>query len=94
MMSSAELHRQLHPYKEELRAKDQENKMLKKTISDRHDKLDQLEQCGRRDSLKVSGIPAAVESDDTDTSILSLCTATKVDPPEQPEDIAVSHRIG
>ena len=91
---SAELHRQLQPYKEELRAKDQEIKMLKKTISEQNDKLDQLEQHGRRDSLRVAGIPEAVESDDTDAAILSLCAAIKVDPPVQPEDIAVSHRVG
>ena len=91
---SAELHRQLQPYKEELRAKDQEIKMLKKTISEQNDKLDQLEQHGRRDSLRVTGIPEAVESDDTDAAILSLCAAIKVDPPVQPEDIAVSHRVG
>ena len=91
---SAELHRQLQPYKEELRAKDQEIKMLKKTISEQNDKLEQLEQHGRCDSLRVAGIPEAVESDDTDAAILSLCSAIKVDPPVQPEDIAVSHRVG
>ena len=31
---SAELYRQLQPYKEELRSKDQEIKMLKKTIAE------------------------------------------------------------
>ena len=91
---STELYRQLQPYKEELRSKDQEIKMLKKTIAEQNDKLDQLEQHGRRDSLRVSGIPEAAESDDTDAAILSICAAIKVDPPVQPVDIAVSHRVG
>ena len=43
---SAELYRQLQPYKEELRSKDQDIKMLKKTIAEQNDKLDQLESMG------------------------------------------------
>ena len=85
---------QLQRYKEGLRAKDQEIKMLKKTICEQNDKLDQLEQHGQRDSLRRAGIPEAVESDDTDAAIISLCSAIKVDTPVQPEDIAVSHRVG
>ena len=68
--------------------------MLKKTIAEQNDILDQLEQHGRRDSLRVSGIPEAAESDNTDAAILSICAAIKVDPPVQPVDIAVSHRVG
>ena len=49
---------------------------------------------GRRDSLRISGIPEVEESDDTDAAIITLCAAIKVDPPVQPEDIAVSHRVG
>ena len=30
----------------------------------------------------------------TDAAIITLCAAIKVDPPVQPEDIAVSHRVG
>ena len=36
---SAELYRQLQPYKEELRSKDQEIKMLKKTIAEQNDSI-------------------------------------------------------
>ena len=91
---SSELHRQLKPFKDALEAKDNEIKELKKTISAQNDKLDQLEQHGRRDSLRIAGIPENEASDDTDAAILTLCAAIKVDPPVQPQDIAVSHRAG
>ena len=32
--------------------------------------------------------------DDTDSAILNICSAIEVDPPVQPSDIAVSHRLG
>ena len=91
---SSELHRQLKPFKDALEAKDREIKELKKTISDQNDKLDQLEQHGRRDSLRIAGIPQNEASDVTDTAVLTLCAAIKVDPPVQAQDIAVSHRAG
>ena len=87
-------HYQLKPIKDELQAKDQEIKLLKRTIAEQNDKLGQLEQHGRRDSLRISGIPEVEESDDTDAAVITLCAAIKVDPPVQPEDIAVSHRVG
>ena len=91
---SSELHRQLKPFKDALEAKDREIKERKKTISDQNDKLDQLEQHGRRDSLRIAGIPENEASDDTDAAVLTLCAAIKVDPPVQAQDIAVSHRAG
>ena len=39
-------------------------------------------------------IPENKEHDDTDTAILNICQAIAVDPPMQPSDIAVSHRLG
>ena len=54
---SNELHKQLKPIKDELQAKDQEIKLLKRTIAEQNDKLDQLERHGQRDSLRISGIP-------------------------------------
>ena len=70
------------------------NQLLKRTIVEQNGKLDQLEQHGRRDSLRISGIPEVQESDDTDAAVITLCAAIKVYPPVQPEDIAVSHRVG
>ena len=90
---SSELHKQLKPIKDELQAKDQEIKLLKRTIAEQNDKLDQPEQHGQRDSLRISGIPEVEESDDTD-AVKTLCAAIKVDLPVQPEDITISHRVG
>ena len=56
-MFSAELHRQLQPLKEQIIHKDKEISELKKAVVDLRSELDQLEQHGRRDSLRFSGIP-------------------------------------
>ena len=93
-MISSELHRQLKPYKDEFLAKDNEIKTLKETISVLDKKLDDLEHHGRRDSLRIAGIPEKEEHNDTDAAVLEICQAIKVDPPVQPTDIAVSHRLG
>ena len=91
---SAEVHRQIMPMKELLNKKDNEILSLKKTITEQQAKLEDLEQHGRRDSLRVAGVPENTESDDTDAAILDICAAIKVDPPVEPKDIAVSHRVG
>ena len=91
---SAEVHRQIQPLKHQLQQKDQEILDLKKTIVDQQVKLDDLEQHGRRDSLRISGIPEPAEHDNTDAAVLSVCESIQVDPPLQPRDIAVSHRVG
>ena len=56
--------------------------------------LDQLEQHGKRGSLRFTGLPDNEAHDDTDKLILDVCSATKINPPGQPTDIAVSHRLG
>ena len=37
-----------------------------KTIDEQHIKLDQLKQHGRRDSLRIAGLPEPDENDDID----------------------------
>ena len=91
---SAEVHRQMLPLKQQLQQKDKEIISLKETIVYQQTNFDDLEQHGRRDSLRVSGIPEPDEHDNTDAAVLGVCELTKVDPPLQPTDIAVSHRIG
>ena len=54
---SAELHRQTQPLKQQIREKDREIVALKETIELQQTMLDDLEQHGRRDSLRVAGIP-------------------------------------
>ena len=91
---SGEVHRQMLPLRQQLQEKDQEILTLKKTIADQRVELDHLEQHGRRDSLRVRGIPEPEEHDDTNTVVISVCTAMKLDPPLDPKDNAVSHRVG
>ena len=93
-MISGELHRKLKPLKDAITAKDDEIKELKYTVSRLESKVEELEQHGRRDSLRIAGIPENKEHDDTDTAILNICQAIAVDPPMQPSDIAVFHRLG
>ena len=92
-MISSELHRQLKPMRDALSAKDAEIADLKKTISVMSTQMDDLEQHGRRDSLRIAGIPES-DNDDTDSAVLKISSAIEVDPPVQPSDIAVSHRLG
>ena len=54
---SAEVHRQMMPMKELLDKKDNEIKELKQTIIEQRVKLDDLEEHGRRDCLRIAGIP-------------------------------------
>ena len=77
---SSEIHKQLKPLQEELETKNKEIWALKITIMEQNTKLDQLEQHGRRDSLRISGIPENVKNDDTDTAVLTFHAAMKVDP--------------
>ena len=91
---SAEVHRQTQPLKEQLREKDSEIEALKETIQMQQTKLDDLEQHGRRDSLRVAGIPENPDHDDTDAAVLEVCQLMKMDPPLEAKDIAVSHRVG
>ena len=77
---SAEVHRQTQPLKEQLREKDNEIEALKETIQMQQTKLDDLEQHGRRDSLRVAGIPENPDHDDTDAAVLEVCQLMKVDP--------------
>ena len=41
--------------------------------------LEKLGQHGRRDSVRIAGIPVS-DNDDTDSAILNICSAIKVDP--------------
>ena len=78
---SAEVHRQIMPLKEQLQHKDQEIHDLKRTVRDLEGKFDDLEQHGRRDSLRVSGIPEPELHHNTDIAVLKVCKVMKLDPP-------------
>ena len=90
----AEVYRQTLSLRKVIEDKDKEINQLKKTVNEQKVKLDDLEQHGRRDSLRISGIPENPDHDDTDAAVLQVCEMIKIQPPVQPEDIAVSHRVG
>ena len=57
------------------------------------DHNDALEQYGRRSSLRISGIPEEEEEDTTAAVVLLANEVLELDPPLQPTDIDVSHRL-
>ena len=91
---SVEVHRQMAPLKQQLSEKDAELQRLRNIIRDQQIMLDDLEQHGRRDSLRISGVPENPEHDNTDEAVLKICNEMKVEPQVEPRDIAVSHRVG
>ena len=57
------------------------------------DDYDALEQYGRRNGLRISGIPEQ-DNEDTTTAIVNLANdVLKVEPPLQRDDINISHRL-
>ena len=83
----------LTPIREQLQQKDIKINTLEKTVHDLELKFDALEQHGRRDSIRISGIPES-PNDDTDAAVLEMTVAMKLTPPLQPHEISVSHRVG
>ena len=91
---SVEVHRQIAPLKQQLSEKDLALQRLRNIIRDQQIMLDDLDQHGRRDSLRISGIPENPEHDNTDAAVLKICKEMKFEPQVEPRDIAVSHRVG
>ena len=69
---SAEIDKQIKPLKKLLQAKDRTIVKLNNKVVSLEEQLDDLEQYGRRESLRFSGIP---ENDDVHTTdaILNIC---------------------
>ena len=91
---SAEVHRQITPLRKQLDETNAELQRLKNIMNDQKTLIDDIEQHGRRDSLRIVGIPENPGHDDTDGAILKICEQIKVQPKIEPKDIAVSHRVG
>ena len=77
---SSEINKQIKPFNDDLKTKDKEIRASKWRIMEQNAKLYQLKQHGRRDSVRISGIPKNVDNDDTDAAVLTLCAAIKVYP--------------
>ena len=91
--SVSQLTQQVSALRAELQAKDAAIADLKGEIHRLQIKNDDLEQYGRRSSIRVSGIPVG-DHDDTDAKLMFLInTELKIDPPLCQTDIITSHRV-
>ena len=80
--------------KSQLAEKDSTITSMAREIADLHVRNDDLEQQGRKGSVRVFGVPETTEGT-TDTEILSvLDKQMKLDPPIVIEDLEVTHRLG
>ena len=66
---------------------------LREEIKRLREDHDALEQYGRRNNLRISGIPEQ-EQEDTTEAVMAIANGVmKLDPPLQPGDVEVSHRL-
>ena len=73
--------------------KDTEIASLKSRCTVLEDSLDDLEQWGRRGSMRIQGLPES-NPEDVDQKIQDLCNnVLKLDPPLELSEIEVSHRL-
>ena len=80
--------------KKEAAEKENTIKMLKTEVAHLKSTVEDLEQHGRKDSVRIFGLPETT-SGTTDQKVLDLCNnRMKLSPPLQLEEIAVSHRVG
>ena len=77
---SAEVHRQITPLRKQMDETNAELQRLKDIMNDQKILIDDIEQHGRRDSLRSVGIPENPGHDDTDGAILKICEQIKVQP--------------
>ena len=80
--------------KKENEAKDAQIRDLKNEVKVMTNRIDDLEQHGRRDSMRIFGLSESTPGS-TDEKVLRLCnTRMKLQPPLSLDEIAVSHRVG
>ena len=80
--------------KKESAAKDEKIATLQRQVTDLEIKMDDHEQHGRRDSVRIFGL-SETSSGTTDEKVLCLCNKRmKLSPPLSIEEISVSHRVG
>ena len=91
---SAEVHRQITPLRKQLDETNAELQRLKNIMNDQKTLIDDIEQHGRRDSIRTVGIPENPGHNDHNRTILKIREQIKVQPMIEPKDIAVSHRVG
>ena len=80
--------------RQENQAKDVRIQELEREVGHLHMRLDDLEQHGRRDSIRIFGLSETTQGT-TDDKVLRLCNGRmNLEPPLALEEIAVSHRAG
>ena len=80
--------------KGEIKSRDDTIRSLQSDVIQLQTRVEDLEQHGRRDSLRFFGIPED-KPGNTDDKVLKLCNKRlKLNPPLSKDDIAVSHRVG
>ena len=80
--------------KKESAAKDEKIATLQRQVTELEIKMDDHEQHGRRDSVRIFGL-SEISSGTTDEKVLRLCNKRmKLSPPLSIEEISVSHQVG
>ena len=80
--------------KNEMADKDTMISTLNKRVSDLESRYDDLEQHGRKGSVRFFGVPEKTAGS-TNTKILEICnTNMAMDPPITLQDLEVTHRLG
>ena len=80
--------------KKEVEAKDRIISDLRKDVTALQCQLDDIEQHGRKESVRVFGLPKTTAGT-TDEKFVNLCNdRMKLEPPLDITEIAVSHRVG
>ena len=98
LASISSLHAEVQSLKATLKDRDAAIADLQAEVRKLRDDHDSLEQYGRRNNLRISGVPEPKlepeEVEDTTATIVDLAnSALKLDPPLQVSDVEVSHRL-
>ena len=91
--SVTSLSAQVQSLKEALAQRDAVINDLRAEVSELRHQNDALEQHGRRNSLRISGISEEWEENTTEAIVNIANEVMKVDPPLSPSDIDISHRL-
>ena len=77
--------------KEEVKNRDQTIQVLQGEVSQLHTRLDDLEQHGRRDSIRIFGLPEEAPGTTDEKVLKPVNGRMKLQPPLEFEEISVSH---
>ena len=90
---SIEVGKHIKILQEKIKKQDQEISDLKEKNLDLENRLTDLEQYSRKNTLKIEGIEETNDENTFDT-VLNICEKLNVDPPIELKDIDNCHRVG